>query len=176
MNKVNPIDIKRTVWLSLGANLGDRQENLLRGMGVLLAEGMEFVECSGIYETEPVGYQDQPQFLNLVLKVKTALLPSEILALCRKAEEALKRERNIPWGPRTLDVDILLIDDQVLTEPELVVPHPRMRERAFVLGPLAEIDNDLLKTWGFPHLTKGICLKITAADVKILLQQRGWLS
>lgn len=169
----NPL---QTVWLSLGSNLGDRLQNLIRGMGILLTGGLIFEDCSGIYETDPVGFLEQPPFFNLVLKVRTTLPPHEILVLCQQAEKALRRERTLRWGPRTLDVDILLIGDRRLSETDLEVPHPRMKERAFVLGPLEDMDPAILKKWGFPPRRAGIDLKIPASDVRILLQQNGWLS
>lgn len=176
MIKRSAADPLQTVWLSLGSNLGDRLQNLIRGMGVLLTGGLEFADCSGIYETDPVGLEEQPPFFNMVLKVRTALPPHEILALCHQAEKALLRERKLRWGPRTLDVDILLIGDRRLAGPDLEVPHPRMKERAFVLGPLEDMDPTILQQWGFPSLRGGIDLKIPASDVRILLQQNGWLS
>lgn len=176
MNKRNEADTLQTVWLSLGSNLGDRLENLIRGMGILLTGGLEFADCSGIYETDPVGFEAQPPFYNLVLKARTSLLPHEILALCHQAEKALGRERKLRWGPRTLDVDILLIGERRLSAPDLEVPHPRMKERAFVLGPLEDMDPEILQKWGFPSIRNGIDLKISASDVRILLQQNGWLS
>lgn len=176
MHEISKPALMQTVWLSLGSNLGDRLQNLVQGIGLLLSGGLEFIDCSGIYETDPVGYEDQPQFLNLVLKSRTALPPKALLALCHQAEQALGRQRGLRWGPRTLDVDILLIDDRVMRETDLEVPHPRMGERAFVLGPLGEIDPETMIKWGFPYLREGIDLKISAADVRILLQQNGWLS
>lgn len=164
-----------TYWLSLGSNLGDAQENLLTGSHFLLTHGFSFLDCSGIYETEPVGYIDQPNFYNLVLKLKSSLKPLEALAVCQQAEAHLKRMRDIRWGPRTLDVDILLIDDLHLHLPQLEVPHPRMGERAFVLGPLAAMDPGVMAQWGFAALNEGISLSIPANGVKMLMQKRGWL-
>ena len=169
MSGTNPSAKAREVWLSLGSNLGDRCENLLQGAAYLLTHGLSPVDCSGIYETEPVGYTDQPDFLNMVLHATSDLMPMYLLQLCQQAEAVLLRERTIRWGPRTLDVDILLIDDLVLDRPDLTLPHPRMAERAFVLGPLAEMNPDLLKKWGLPDIREGIVLKIPAEDVKIRL-------
>ncbi len=155
------------VWLSLGSNLGDRYEHLMGGLAFLLANGLELRNCSGIYETEPVGYTEQPSFYNMAVHCRTSLEPLALLEICRQAEKAYKRQRTLRWGPRTLDVDILLIDDLIIDWPELTVPHPRMAERAFVLGPLGEMDRDLLAKWNLPWIHEGIVLKIAAADVKM---------
>ena len=141
-------DMLHDVWLGLGSNLGDRRTNMLGGVRYLLDRGMELIKCSGIYETEPVGYTDQPDFYNMVVHVRSALSPLELLEACQKAEKKMKRESTFRWGPRTLDVDILYIDDLVVDLPELIVPHPRIGERAFVLGPLAEIDPGILQSRG----------------------------
>ena len=168
------------VWLSLGSNLGDRLGYLLGALRLLTkdapAAGLLLTRLSGIYETEPVGYPDQPEFYNLVLKGETWLRPLEVLALCQKAEQAAQRRRLIPWGPRTLDVDVLLYDCLESRDPRLILPHPRMHQRAFVLGPLAEVDPEVLAQWGFPALKEGIRLKIPAGDVKIMLEKGYQLS
>ena len=157
------------VWLSLGSNMGDRYETLLGGLAYLLSHGLELLHCSGVYETEPVGYTDQPAFYNMVIHAATELSPHALLELCQQAETAHKRTRAVRWGPRTLDVDILLYGDIVLDLPELTLPHPRMGERAFVLGPLGDMDPELLRRMGLPHLQNGIVLHIPADDVKISL-------
>ncbi|MCL2166483.1 MAG: 2-amino-4-hydroxy-6-hydroxymethyldihydropteridine diphosphokinase [Clostridiales bacterium] len=153
-------------WLSLGSNLGDRLDNLLAGAAFLLSHGLEWKNCSGVYETEPVGYTAQPDFLNMVIHGETRLSPLDLLEVCQQAEKALLRERTIRWGPRTLDVDILLIDDLVLDLPALTLPHPRMAERAFVLGPLGEMDPGLMEKWALPHITEGIRLRMPASDFR----------
>ena len=163
------------VWLSLGSNLGDRLAQLLAGLACLgregLSGGIRFTGFSGVYETDPVGYLDQPRFYNMTAKGLTKLSPQGLLELCQRAEREAGRRRLIHWGPRTLDVDILLYGALVSDAPELILPHPRAAERAFVLGPLAEMDPEMLDKWGFPHLNAGIQLKIPAADVKILLEK-----
>ena len=156
-------------WLSLGSNMGDRYETLLGGLKYLLRHGLALLDCSGVYETEPVGYTDQPNFYNMVLHAATELAPLELLEACQQAEAAHKRTRTVRWGPRTLDVDILLYEEVEMDLPELTLPHPRMGERAFVLGPLGDMDQELLRKRGLPHLTKGIVSQIPAADVKIKL-------
>ena len=154
------------VYLSLGSNMGDRLGHLMEGIKYLLRHKMRMRDCSGIYETEPVGYTAQQAFLNIVLYMETTLQPLEVLQICQEAEQERLRERTIRWGPRTLDVDILLFDDLTLDLPALTIPHPRMGERAFVLGPLAEIDPLVLVKWGFSRATEGIVMKILAEDVK----------
>jgi len=157
------------VWLSLGSNLGDRYENLLGGASYLLDQGLELLNNSGVYETAPVGYTDQPDFYNMALHLSTVLDPLELLKLCQQAEFEHKRERTVRWGPRTLDVDILLYDRVELDLPELTLPHPRMAERAFVLGPLGEMDPGLLRKLGLEENREGIVLQIHAADVRMRL-------
>ncbi len=129
-------------FLALGSNLGDRLANL-RGAVELLAkrDGIEVVRSSRVYETEPVG-PPQPAYLNAVIEVATTLSPTELLRASQAVEEALGRVRTERWGPRTIDVDILTFDEVEVTEPDLVIPHPRMHERGFVLVPLGELDTD----------------------------------
>ncbi len=131
-----------TAYLGLGSNLGDRMENLERGVEFLRG-AMQILEVSPIYETEPVGYTEQPEFLNCVCKGESALSPLELLALAKDAEAALGREPTFRNGPRTLDVDILFYGDAVVSEPGLEVPHPRLAERGFVLVPLADVAPNL---------------------------------
>ena len=130
----------RRAFLGLGSNLGDRVA-LLRGA---VAAIPDLVATSPVYETEPVGGPDQGAFLNLVVELHTELGPRELLELCRSLERAAARVRDVRWGPRTLDVDVLLIDGVVVDEPDLQVPHPRMWERRFVLAPLADLAPDLV--------------------------------
>jgi len=160
------------VWLSLGSNLGDRFEHLQEGAAFLLAHGLTLLNCSGVYETIPVGYTDQPDFLNMVVHASTALEPLALLEVCQQAEKARQRERIIHWGPRTLDVDILLYDELILDHPDLTLPHPRMAERAFVLGPLEEMDPGLMKKLGLSGVFEGIVLKTPAEHVKIRIANR----
>ncbi|MDR0469749.1 MAG: 2-amino-4-hydroxy-6-hydroxymethyldihydropteridine diphosphokinase [Peptococcaceae bacterium] len=155
------------VWLSLGSNLGDRYATLISGAAYLFSHGLQMLDCSGIYETAPVGFEDQPDFYNMVIHAATELEPFELLEACQEAENAHQRERVIRWGPRTLDVDILLYDDLRLELPELTLPHPRMAERAFVLGPMGDMDLGVLQKHGFSHRKDGIVLRISDADAKI---------
>lgn len=126
------------VYLGLGTNLGDREANLLRTLSAL-AEIAEIEAISSVYGTAPVGHLDQPDFLNLVLAARTALEPEELLAETQRIEHELGRERSFRNAPRTIDIDLLLYDDRRISTPTLTVPHPRMRERGFVLRPLVEV-------------------------------------
>jgi 2-amino-4-hydroxy-6-hydroxymethyldihydropteridine diphosphokinase len=131
-----------SAYLALGSNLGDRLETLRRAVRLLHARpGVEVVRSSRVYETEPAG-PPQPTYLNAVLEVRTELEPRELLEACLAVERELGRARAERWGPRTLDVDVLTYDDLEVDEPDLVVPHPRMHERGFVLVPLRELDPD----------------------------------
>ncbi|EEL52564.1 2-amino-4-hydroxy-6- hydroxymethyldihydropteridine pyrophosphokinase [Bacillus cereus Rock3-44] len=100
-------------------------------------------DISSVYETDPVGYTDQNRFLNLVIKISTNLLPQELLVVTQKVEVGLGRKREIRWGPRTVDLDILLYNQENIESENLIVPHPRMFERAFVIVPLLEINQDI---------------------------------
>lgn len=127
-------------YLGLGTNLGDREANLSRALELLAATpGVRVRRASAIYETEPVGPREQPRFLNQVVEVETELAPRALLARLLRIEAALGRARRERWGPRTMDMDILLYDDLVLETPGLTLPHPRLTERAFALVPLAEL-------------------------------------
>lgn len=127
------------IYLSLGSNLGDRRAMLRRACELLRREGLHLVQASSLYETEPVGLTNQPAFLNAVVEFQSGQSPLEVLAAVQAVEGALGRQRSVRWGPRTLDVDILLYDDLQVDEPGLRIPHPRMHERRFVLVPLLEI-------------------------------------
>jgi 2-amino-4-hydroxy-6-hydroxymethyldihydropteridine diphosphokinase len=135
-------DVVQTAYLGLGSNLGDRLSSLQRAVDLLASEGVRVVASSRVWETDPVGGPAQPDFLNAVVRVETDLAPAGLLATCRRVEDALGRLRTERWGPRTLDVDVLLVGMLVIATAELTVPHPRMLERAFVLMPLLELDPD----------------------------------
>ena len=132
-----------TVYLGLGSNMGDRQDNLDRALG-FLSPRLRIEKVSSVYDTEPIGNINQPHFLNLVCQVYTRLAPSELLTLAKGIEKKLGRVFGRPNTPRPIDIDILFYGDQVIETPELVIPHPRLTERAFVLIPLAEIAPDLV--------------------------------
>ena len=130
-------------YLGLGSNLGDRLDSLQRAVDLLGDEaGIALTRCSRVWETDPVGGPPQPDFLNVVVRAQVDLLPLDLLAACQRVEAALGRVRAVRWGPRTVDIDVLLIADRAIDEPELVVPHPRLHERAFVLMPLLELEPD----------------------------------
>lgn len=124
-------------YLSFGSNIGDRAQHLL--CGVEIVSGSDPYRLSQVYETEPVGGVVQDCFWNLVMELDTGATPRELLDRARRAETSRERTREVRWGPRTLDVDVLLVGTQASDDPEILVPHPRMYERRFVLAPLAEL-------------------------------------
>jgi len=127
-------------YIGFGSNLGDRRQRILSTMELVdRAKGVSVVSRSSLYETDPVGETDQPAFLNAAAGVETTLSPRELLGLIREIEEAIGRTPTYRWGPREIDIDILLYDDIIIDEEGLTIPHPRMHERAFVLVPLLEI-------------------------------------
>jgi 2-amino-4-hydroxy-6-hydroxymethyldihydropteridine diphosphokinase len=131
-------------YLGIGGNIGKVKENIEEALKLLQDENkLRLLKQSSYYETAPIGYELQEWFLNIVIEVETTLTPYELLSLCNKVEQQLKRERIIRWGPRTIDIDILLYEDYESNEEKLTVPHPRMQERAFVVIPLLEIAPDL---------------------------------
>jgi 2-amino-4-hydroxy-6-hydroxymethyldihydropteridine diphosphokinase len=131
----------RRAHLGIGSNLGDRLAHLQLAVDSLAAaDGITVVGLSAVYETAPVGGPAQPDFLNAVVAVDTTLSAHELLAVAQGIEAAAERVRTVRWGPRTLDVDVLLVGDEHLDDPDLVVPHPRMAERAFVVVPLADLE------------------------------------
>jgi 2-amino-4-hydroxy-6-hydroxymethyldihydropteridine diphosphokinase len=125
-------------YISAGSNLGDRKANLDFG-AQSLAKGGIVRKISTCFETEPVGYSDQPWFLNQVFELETLLTPHDLLLLCQKIELARGRARPFPNAPRTLDLDILLFDNRIIEEKDLTIPHPRLMERKFVLEPFVQI-------------------------------------
>lgn len=131
-------------FLALGSNLGDREENLRRAVERLRARGVAVGRSASVYTTEPQEIRDQPWFLNTVVEVETALEPEELMRTCLEIEADLGRQRTVPNGPRTLDLDIILAEDRVVNTEHLTVPHPRYARRRFVVEPLAEIAPDLV--------------------------------
>lgn len=129
-------------FLGLGTNLGDRWAHLRDAVDALRGDGL-VVAVSPVYETEPVGGPEQGAFLNIVVELATDLDPDALLERCFELERAAGRERRVRWGPRTLDVDVLWIDGFTSDEPRLIVPHPRMHERNFVMAPLLDLATDL---------------------------------
>ena len=131
----------RQVVLALGSNLGDRLATLQAGIDDLAdAPGLDLRAVSAVFETSPVGGPDQPDYLNAVLLAVSALPAKEILARTQAAERAQGRVRSVRWGPRTLDVDIIAVDDETSDDRDLTLPHPRAHERAFVLLPWHDVD------------------------------------
>lgn len=131
-------------YLSLGSNMGDRLDMLKQAVRLLAHHpSVELGAISSLYETDPIGYKDQEPFLNMVIHLRTTLTALELLDTCQGIERELNRERHVHWGPRTIDLDILLYNQDNVNSERLVVPHPRMHERAFVLIPLLEIDSSI---------------------------------
>lgn len=127
-------------FLGLGSNLGDRLDHLQAGVDLLHADRRSRVdEVSSVYETDPVGGPEQPSYLNLAVRLATRRSPRSLLRLCQAVEAARGRVRDVRWGARTLDVDVLLYADRVIATRRLMVPHPRLPERAFALIPLVEV-------------------------------------
>ena len=127
-------------FLGLGSNLGDRRQQLTDAIRAI----PDVVGSSSLYETAPVGGPDQGAYLNIVVELDTELSPRDLLEVCREREQAAARVREVRWGPRTLDVDVLWVDGATVNEPDLIVPHPRMFDRAFVLVPLSDLAPDLI--------------------------------
>ena len=134
---------EHTVYLALGSNLDNRLANLKQAV-TALAPQMEVKAKSHVYETPPWGYEDQPRFLNQVIKAKTYLEPEPLLKHLKRLEVTLGRKTSFQNGPRLIDIDILFYDELILNTPSLVIPHPRLHERGFVLLPLMDIDPDLV--------------------------------
>ncbi len=129
--------------LSLGSNLGDRLDNLQGAIDALFdAPGLEFVAISPVYETKPVGGPEQGDFLNVVIVADSSVAPRSLIERVLNIEESMDRVRDVRWGPRTLDIDIVTIGELTCDDPELTLPHPRAHERAFVLVPWADVEPD----------------------------------
>jgi len=146
-----------TAYLGLGSNLGDRERNLARALA-LLSEKVQIGKVSSVYETEPVGYEEQPLFLNMVCRTSTRLSARQLMRLIIAVETNMGRVRSFRNAPRTIDIDILFYDDAVVKTRHLTIPHPRLAERAFVLTPLDEIAPDLVH----PEMDKSIAELATA--------------
>jgi 2-amino-4-hydroxy-6-hydroxymethyldihydropteridine diphosphokinase len=145
-------------FLGLGSNLGDRLTNLQIAVDALQGEpGLRVIASSRVWETVPVGGPPQPDYLNAVLRVETELSARDLLDIARRVEARLGRVRTERWGARAIDVDVLLFDEEVIAEPDLEVPHPRLSQRAFVVLPLLELEPD-------PVLPDGTRLKDVRVD------------
>lgn len=133
----------KTVYLSLGSNIGDRDTHLARALERLASEDLRVIRTSSLYETEPRDFPNQPWFLNQVVEVETSLFPKQLLERLQKIERSLGRIPSLPKGPRSIDIDILLYGNAIVSTPTLEIPHPRLADRRFVLEPLAELAPDL---------------------------------
>ena len=132
--------MKNKVYLSLGSNIGNRQEYIESAIELVgKREGIKILKKSGLYETSPIGYVEQDLFLNAVIKIETDFSEREILKIINKIENELDRKREIRCGPRTIDIDILIFSDKKINETDLIIPHKEMLNRLFVLVPLIEI-------------------------------------
>jgi 2-amino-4-hydroxy-6-hydroxymethyldihydropteridine diphosphokinase len=152
--------MEHTVYLALGSNLDNRLANLKRAVTALSPQ-MDVKAKSHIYETPPWGYEDQPKFLNQVIQVKTYLEPEPLLKHIKRLEVMLGRKASFQNGPRLIDMDILFYDDLILNTPSLVIPHPRLHERGFVLLPLMDIAPDLVH----PVLQKSVRELLASCNV-----------
>lgn len=136
--------MKNHAYIALGSNIGDREQYLKDAIKKIHNyPNIKVVNISSIYETDPVGYTDQDEFLNMVISINTDLTAFQLLSVLQETEKQLNRKRDIRWGPRTLDLDILLFNYENIEAEQLIVPHPRMLERAFVLIPLCELNQDV---------------------------------
>lgn len=133
-----------TAYIGIGSNLGRREENCEKAISLLTAYGISVIKRSSMIETRPWGVTEQPDFINMAIEIETVLKPEELLHLLKKIEIEAGRQPAYRWGPRALDLDILLYDDLVMKTPELDIPHPHIAEREFVLRPLAEIAPEMI--------------------------------
>jgi len=142
----------KRVFIAIGSNLGDREENIIDAINLLIANGVDVKNISSIIETKPYGNVKQPDFLNCVVDAYTALPPRMLLETLKAIEKQLGRTRTIHWGPRTIDLDIIFYDELVIDTPDLKIPHPDMQNRLFVLEPL----NQLAPNFVHPVLNKTV--------------------
>lgn len=132
-------------YLGIGTNMGNRFDNLSKACELLInSDSIYKVKKSKLYETKPWGYTEQADFLNMCVEIETEFEPYELLEYCQEIEKELHRERIVHWGPRTIDVDILFFNDVVSTDERLIIPHPRIQDRAFVLIPLMDLNEELI--------------------------------
>jgi 2-amino-4-hydroxy-6-hydroxymethyldihydropteridine diphosphokinase len=162
----------RELYVGLGANIGDPAAQLKEAV-TRVAAVMSIEDISSVYWTEPVGMRDQPYFLNAVIRARTALTPDEALAALSRIEEEMGRRREMPLGPRTIDLDLLLYEDLMSDEPLLSLPHPRMAMRRFVLAPLAEIAPGLSLEKGGPRVVE-ILAALPAGESVERIVLPGW--
>lgn len=137
------IEIERQwhkAYIAIGTNLGDKEKNIREALEIISnSSHTKINKIAKYYNTEPVGYTDQDEFLNTAIEIKTLLNPKNLMKFLLEVEKSLKRERIIRWGPRTLDLDVIFYDDLISSDEEVIIPHPRMEERLFVLNPLCDI-------------------------------------
>lgn len=132
-------------WLGLGSNIGDGASNIRRALELLEEKGaVSVLRQSSLYASEPWGFQDQPDYTNAVAEIEFSMAPEELLGILKGVEKQMGRRETRKWGPRLIDLDLLMVGDLILFRPGLTVPHPRMHCRAFVLVPLAELEPELL--------------------------------
>jgi len=141
-----------TVYIGIGSNLGSREDNCRAAIRHLVDNGIKVLKLSSMIETEPWGVREQPKFINMAIEAETGLDPEELLRLLKKIEADIGRRPTVHWGPRLIDLDILLYDDLVLKTPDLEIPHPGIADRYFVLRPLADIAAEIIH----PVLNKSI--------------------
>jgi 2-amino-4-hydroxy-6-hydroxymethyldihydropteridine diphosphokinase len=162
------LKLQHQIHLSLGTNLGDRLANLRNALDALPPEVIILAE-SNIYETPAWGFEDQPAFLNMAIKGMTDLQPEPLLKHIKQLEVLIGREPSFHWGPRLIDMDLLFYDELVMDKPQLVIPHPRLHDRAFVLVPLADIAPDLVH----PILGKTISQLLEGMDKSSIICVAG---
>lgn len=159
------------MYLSLGSNVRNRKENLRNALVALASEpGIALRAVSRAYETAPVGDADQPEFINLTAEIETELAPLELLNAVKALEVRLGRIASRRWGPRLIDIDIILFADQQCAAPELTIPHPEFRKRAFVLAPLCEIAPDAVDP------ATGKTIRLLAADAEGAVRSIGYIT
>jgi 2-amino-4-hydroxy-6-hydroxymethyldihydropteridine diphosphokinase len=165
------LDKRHRAYLGLGSNLGSRLDNLRAGLR-RLGPVVQVTAISALYETAPIGVTEQPSFLNAVCSVTTTLAPHPLLDRLKEIERELGRTEGRRWGPRPLDLDILLYDEDRIELRDLEIPHPRLRERAFVLRPLSELDPDLVIP-GDGRTVRALLEAVAAQEVR-LVAGPGW--
>ncbi len=155
----------KQAYIALGSNIGNAAENLNKAVWALsTVPGVKVTAVSKVYETEPVGYKKQDNFLNAVVRVESELSPQALLGACLGIEAGMGRIRKIKNGPRVIDLDLLLYEDATINTAELILPHPRMEERAFVLSPLLDILNDRYYKEIYKELDKS-GIKLSSASI-----------
>lgn len=133
-----------TVYIAIGSNLGDKLSNCKKGIELLEKSGITILACSHFYKTEPVDYTDQDRFINAAVKAETGLAPLQLLKLLKSIEKEAGRVDTVRFGPRILDMDIIFYDDVITDDSGLIIPHPRMHKRRFVLAPICDIEPELV--------------------------------